>query len=368
MHIINFLIILKGVLMAKDTMKETALTTTTIHAVLAQNLTKIIHKKKLSQSTLVSLCKEKGFKISQGTISNAMRGRGNVTLDTIWALSEVLETDISTLLNTSTTEDSSFFSRMIPHGDFFITSPDDPSFHGYLGDYSLLFYKTTGKDDDLLCGTLTLTKSVDQRKCEANFTLPTGDFKTTAGVTMPIEKKFHGELVISKSMHSAYVFLCSENIGEVSLLVFHHWYILNNDLRCAMASAITTSSGSNRRPTIHRACIIRGNVDSKIYPYLKGQLLLNTAEILLSQNELDKILETPEIPDTFKTLVKQSINNEKYYIIKENSLIDPQAFSEFENTKWISYMRANSSAPKYNKISKRTDDALFSLLFKGMQT
>lgn len=354
--------------MEKNNQKEKAIVLTNIHEALAHNITKIIHERKLSQPTLVSLCKEKGFKISQGTISNAMRGRGNVTLDTICALSEVLEIDISTLLSTPTTKASSLFPRMTPQTNSFITSPDDPGFHGYLGDYSLLFYKTTGKDNDLLCGTLTLKESKDHQKCEAYLTLPTGDFKNISGVNTPIEKNFHGELVISKFMHSAYVFLYSEDIGEVSLLVFHHWYILNNNLRCAMASAITTSSGSNRRPTIHRACIIRGNVDSKIYPYLKGQLLLNTAEILLSQTELNKILETPDIPDDFKALIKQSITNEKYYMINENALIDPQKFSESENAKWISYIRANSSAPKYNKISKRTDDALFALLFKDIQT
>lgn len=338
---------------------------TKLHMTLSKNLKNIIAQKKLSQTAIVTLCKEKGYKITQGTVSNAIQGKKNITLDTIAALADVLETDISVLLTESLDPVHSFPSPF-SHSSSFITKPDDLAFQGYLGDYSLLFYRTSGKTNDLLHGNLSFQPSSDGRKCNATLLLPTGDYKTIGDTKIEIQKEYFGELVISKSMHSAYTMLYNENIGELSLLVFHHWYILNNTLKCAMASAITTSSGSNRRPTTHRACIIQGNTDitTEMLPFIQGQLLLNDSDIIISRSELTKLLHSPIIPNEFKNLIKRSISKENYCILNENLLSDTKALGEAESAKWISYVRYHSIAAKYNKISKRTDDSLFSLLFR----
>ena len=329
-----------------------------IYTILAQNVKNLMKSNQMSQLSIVSFCKTHGLKLSQGTISNVLNGRGNITLDTISTLAQVFDIDIIDLLTpqNSTTHITPFSS------DSFITFPDDAAFQGYLGTYELCFYKTSGKNSDLLHGTLVFDKSTDGKYCVASLTLPTGDTRMIDNQEVKIEKKYTGMLVISKIVHSAYVFLYNEQ--DISILVLHHWYILNNDLKCAMANAITTSSGSNRRPTTHRACIVRGKIPSEALPAIKGQLLLNDADMLISHTELGNLIDSIEIPESFKTLLKNATSKEYYRLVKENLLIDSSLFDEHENTRLISLVRSKSTAPRYNKISKRTDDSLFSLLFR----
>lgn len=330
-----------------------------IYTVLSQNVKNLMKANQMSQLSIVSFCQEHGLKLSQGTISNVLNSRGNITLDTISTLATVFDTDVIDLL---TPQNSATYITPFS-SDAFITNPDDVAFQGYLGTYELCFYKTSGKNTDLLHGTLIIDRSEDGKSCVASLTLPTGDTRMLDNQEVKIEKKYTGTLVISKIVHSAYVFLYNEQ--DISILVLHHWYILNNDLKCAMASAITTSSGSNRRPTTHRACIVRGKIPSEALPSIKGQLLLNDADMLISHTELNNLIVSKEIPASFKTLLKNATSKEYYRLIKENLLIDSSLFDEYENTRLISHVRSKSTAPRYNKISKRTDDSLFSLLFKN---
>lgn len=129
-----------------------------------------------------------------------------------------------------------------------------------------------------------------------------------------------------------------------------------------MASAFTTSSGSNRRPTMHRACLINGCYDQSLLPYIKGQLLLNNAEIIISQSELNNLYNDSRIPSDFKELLTKATSKEKYCLVKENQLIDSHTFNEKEHAMLISHLRSKSIAPKHNKISKRTDEMLFEIL------
>lgn len=338
--------------------------TSNINTILSQNLKKLMKEKGFSQKTLVKHCKSKNLTIAEGTIFNILHERRSVTLDTLSILAQTLDTDIFTLL-TPTDNASAHVSHTPLSLDTFITSPTDDAFKGFMGSFEVYFYKTAGKNLDLLHGTLKFESSSDGTTCIASLSLPTGDTRITDDKEVDIVKEYTGTLIVSKHMQSGYVFL--DNGRDISVLIFHHWYLQNNDLKCTMASAITTSSGSNRRPTTHRICITRDPIPHDKIPYIKGQLLLNDADILISQTDYNKLIASKNLPESFRTLLMDAASKEHYRLIKENQLIDSTLFSEHENAKFISQVRLKSIASKYNKISKRTDDSLFAILYKGME-
>ena len=96
-------------------------------------------------------------------------------------------------------------------------------------------------------------------------------------------------------------------------------------------------------------------------PYIQGQLLLNNSDILISERNLEQFKKDPRIPKHFLPLLNGALQNETYYSITEAKLTESN-FSEEDLVKLISLLRMYSEAPKYNKISRKTDDALYELL------
>ena len=95
---------------------------------------------------------------------------------------------------------------------------------------------------------------------------------------------------------------------------------------------------------------------------LKGQLLLNDGDIIVSRTNLQRFIDSPSVSDAFKKALKSSMQAEPFYLFKESALSNAN-ISENEQIALISSLRALSTAQKYNKISKRTEDALYALLY-----
>lgn len=106
-------------------------------------------------------------------------------------------------------------------------------------------------------------------------------------------------------MRAVYCYLINEHIGEMCMLIFQHIYTSYRLIETAMAIAVTTASGSNRRPTAHRMVISREPITGEVLEYIKGQLLMNSAEIHLSKEQLDDLVECRELPASFKELLKK---------------------------------------------------------------
>lgn len=331
---------------------------------------KLQKEQNYSQNTIVDKCRQNGFNISQSTISSIINGKGDIRLYTIMAITSAFDIGMDDFflmvedvireneINNPTTE----FMQQHP-ASFIITNPADSAFYGFLGDYYTYFYRTTGTEKELVRGELNFSPSSNKKKCIARLKLrlKPDEYIKKSSEEDRIDKLYEGEMFISQKMRVVYCYLYNDKAGEACMLIFKHWYILQSSLKCTMALAITTSSGANRLPTVHRMCLSR----KKIYPdkmeYVKGQLLLNDANIILTGQQVEELLNDCNLPDTFKELLKKSVAKDNCAYIQETSLYD-NTLSEDEQIKWISYVRAHSSAPKYNKISRRTEEALFSLL------
>ena len=212
-------------------------------------------------------------------------------------------------------------------------------------------------------GNLEFKNSPDNSFVEAIFSLPTGKKRENDDRVEDIVKNYKGQLVVSVPMRAAYCILYSEN--EICTFTFSHFHIINEQLKCVMANAVTVSAGSNRRPTIHRMCIIdeKIEIDNNSLTYIKGQLLLNEANILISAGNLELLRQSEELSTEFKQQLETARSKETYYSFSESKLIDGEV--DEKAAKNVSVVRNYSISGKYNKVSMRTDEMLYAIV-KGL--
>lgn len=274
----------------------------------------------ISQKKIVEYCKKKEIKITQSTISRALSHPESAKLSTIIDICSGLDLNMQEVFNRSFTYDASN-TDFVLNSNQFITDPSDKAFRGYKKKYQVYFYQTVGKDSDIIMGKLEFKNSSDGSFVEALFTLPTGKKRIVENKEEDIEKNYKGQLVVSIPMRAAYCILYSEN--EICAFTFSHFHIINEQLKCVMANAVTVSAGSNRRPTIHRMCIIdeKIEIDNNSLTYIKGQLLLNEANILISAGNLELLRQSEELSTEFKQQLETARSKETYYSFSESKLI-----------------------------------------------
>lgn len=332
---------------------------------IGKNIENLMKIQNVTQNELTERCKKAGFDISQSTISNAKRGQGNITMSSLLVIAHALNVNIMEILDAPyslTTEKTHEKESLLNvEGEMFVTNPESAYIKGYLGTFHLLFYKTSGASDDMVRGTLTINPSEDKTKCDVILQLDVNEI-TKSGEE--IKKVYKGQLIFSPAMRSVYVLLLNQHIGEISMLLFQQIFISYHQVETAMAVAITTASGANRRPAVHRMCLSRKEVGAENIDYIKGQLLMNTSDIFLTDEQLKNMLNSKSVPDSFKEILKKIANKGHCYRIPEANLIDT-SISDDEQLKIISYVRSQSISPKYNKVSKKTDDAIYALLGKN---
>ena len=306
----------------------------------------IIKSKKLTQTKVVELCENAGVPVSQGTISNITRGAKEIKLSSLISLCKGLNINIIDILSDDDTENKT------------VLKYDDKMYKGYTGTYHTYFFPTISNKEELLHGILDINEPNENGKCEADLKLYTGEKKKDGERDEEIIKYYTGEFAISGPMQSAYCLLNNSQTDEQCCFIFHHFYILNNELKCRVAAAVTTSAGGNRRPTIHRIYISRDKLSVEGEKYIRGQLRLNESEILINKNAYAELLATEEIPQEFTTVFKKEAKVESYYNVVEARLSNCGLKKE-EFARVISLLRDYSVAPKYNKVSMKTDEFVF---------
>lgn len=331
------------------------------------NIQDIMKRKKITQKEMEIKCADAGFTISQATISNAKRGNGNITISTLLAIAYALDVDIMELLDapysTKTEDIAKEFALLDFTGEMFITNPESIYIKCYLGTYHILFYKTSCSGDDMVHGTIQFMPNNNGTSCDVVMQIK---LEENLKSNMSNIKEYRGQLVASPLMRSMYVFLSNSELGESAMILFQQIFTSRHMVETAMAVAITTASGANRRPTVHRMCLSRNEIPADKIEYIRGQLLMNTEEIFLTDKQIDFICLQKNVPESFKELLRKARIKAKdpCYRIQEASLFDSSLSEKalFEN---ISFVRSQSVCSKYNKVSKKTDEILYSMLGKN---
>lgn len=313
----------------------------------------------LSQGRLSSLTG-----IAQPTISKIFSGEIKMSIAHVAKFCKAFDVDPSEVV---TFHDGKSYKTPNDEYDKDSTLIRDPShlaFKGYIGKYNFYFKSTISTEEEMIHGKLEFFPSKDNKSCIADLLLYTGKTKDGNKVT----KHYTGKLAISLSMSSCYCTLVSEEIGEMCFLVFDHMFLFNEDLVCRVACALTTSSGGNRRPTMHRLLICKdelniSNKQSEDYKFLSGHLKLNSSEIIISESNLSAIENDEKRTDLMHIIkkIEKNAETETFYKIDE-AFIRKAQYDLHTMIDVISILRENSIDCFNNKISCKSDEYVYNYL------
>lgn len=326
-----------------------------------------ITEENITQKNLAALSK-----ISQPTLSKLLSGKSKFTLDQLARISYALQIDISEIASFKTLKNDFINnispSRFVPENDSLVRDITRPAFKGYTNNtYYIYFYPTISTETNLIQGELTLRASEDNH-CKVDLKIYTGKIDVSG---QKITKNYTGDMIISVSFSSCYCSLINSEIGELCFLSFHHMFLFSQEIICRVGGVLTTSSGSNRRPTMHRMIISKYPFDiskeGDDLHFLKGQLKLNSSRIIISKEKFDKLLDNSDIKSNeelvgfFKEFEERVTPPKEYYEIDEAQLLglDTPVMTKIMG---ISLLREASVTKKYNKISTKTDEFLFTYL------
>ena len=349
------------------------------YAQLSKKLRDIMEEKGKTEAEVRAQCLKNNFPISQSAVSKILsypKPKGyadekfySITLINFVQICKALEVEPGDIINadaklslhTSAAQETNQMSKRTA----FVFRPNEDEFKGYDGMYHCYFFPTISSEPNLLYGQLTFTPSKLKDFCTAKFSLDTGKVNQSSGE--PIKKEYDGELIISPRMGSCYCLLKNTTIGEICLLVFHHMYLNNENLKCRVAVVATASAGDNRRPTIHRMLISREEISTENLGLLRSQLLLNTSDIVISKESLEELIAREgALPPQVAQLFGTAIHEEEFYRFSEFQIRNLNISLE-EKIKAICELRNHSTAQKYNKIGTKTDELVFDYLSKVMQ-
>ena len=333
---------------------------------IGSRLNQVLTSLNLSQHQLLLMCEEKGYQISQSALSKLLSG-SSVQILHIAQICDVLKIDIAEVLSLSL-EEVNIRKPETEKTKNLITNAKDQAFRGYLGIYHAYFY-TTKNEESIHNGIFELKEDPQSHKCVADFRFKTGE-KNAAG--NDIEKHYSGTATCSNYMRTIYCDIKSEEIGEISYLLFHYDFLAYQDLECRIATVITVSSGIKRLPTMHKLLLTRKKLSAEELDYLCGQLRLNNSEILISENAYRGFLHDPMLPKSFFDYFgkleteaegfKSSVAKVTYYSFNESLLSDSFLHKEIDRIKIICLLRKYSSAPRCNKISAKAEELTYKFL------
>lgn len=307
--------------------------------------------------------------INQSTISKLLANKSKLTVEQLVKISIALKTDISELVTLESKNLNSMDNiySSIDENDNLVCNTKRSAYKGYLNnEYSIYFYSTVSSENKLIHGKLCLNDT-DENRCRISLKLYTGKIDISGE---KITKNYTGDMIISIPLSSCYCILVNQSIGEMCFLIFHHMFLFNHEMMCRVGACLTTSSGENRRPTLHRMIISKYEFDlqddNPDLHFLKGQLKLNDSKIMISKASLEELKRyalknnLEEFQDFFSSFETLS-TSEEYYIIDENKLLD-STISISTKIQCISLLREKSISNRYNKISTKSDEYLFKYL------
>ncbi len=325
----------------------------------------IMEERDISQGTLAL---KSG--LGQSTVSKFLSGDTRVSLIHVAKICRALEIDPGDILSLTNDKDCrEEILNVSDEEDMLIYSPSHPAYKGYLRSFKVYFNSTISSENKILQGDLKFEPSINGKYCVAELVLDTDKRKENGE---PIQKYYKGKLIISLSMSACYCILTEKNIGEICFLTFNHMFLFHEDLVCRLACVVTVSSGGNKRPTMHRLLISRINLDVKNpeaedSKLLRGQLLLNTSDIIIEKDAYEKLKKTEkssldcnEMRELIDEFEKGCESLEVYRM--DESKLRKGSYKMEDKVKMISLLREYSMSSKYNKISTKADEHIYHYL------
>ena len=373
-----------------------------------------IKSRGIEQAKLSEQVQKLGFTMSPAKLSKMLNTGSGMTLGCVAALCELMGLDMNRILSTKNddnlvctndnsldaggkevTEKEAMAKAIQSTVDFeddplsLISSPNDNPrkdvFNGYAGKYYIYFFKTKSFSEGYHEGILTIDKSNNGFKYQAEVVIP---IKNQDGKTEP--KSYTGKAAVSMFMDSLYIVLGNTDIGEIVTIILPHRKLNYDNLRCTLGAVATTSTGETHYPTMQRVLVSDKKITPDLYYYLEGEMLMNENEILLKVDDYKRFLKelgykeesrTWESNDVHPNSTWEKYKQEyraffatsedpatipgitpiEYYSIPE-SIIRESKMSTLAKAQVISRLRAHSVSVHYNKIGKKGAQRVYTLV------
>ncbi len=174
-------------------------------------------------------------------------------------------------------------------------------------------------------------------------------------------------MIISLQQSACYCIVSSPALSEVSSLFFYHRFFSDSNLQVRMAVASTICAGDSRRPTIHRMLICEPGTISNAarVEFAAAQLLLNDAQIRISEKRFNELAETNEqLAGLFGSIKGKIRSAENVFTIEESDILTIPGYGYAQLVEAITKLRLNTDVQRYNKVGSKCDNMLYRYLFK----
>lgn len=235
---------------------------------------------------------------------------------------------------------------------------------GYCGEYHSLFFSTDSDDRRLVEGLFQIEEDPsDSSLCRAHMTLYNENHTEI--------KWYSGPFFINRHYRTWHCILIGHKKQEVCMLTSCHFNATLCPNQFNMALALTTSSGGQKRPTVHRLFLSRNPVPPKDRTLIQAQLMLNTDSICVSEDMLlaledDTKRRLSKIKSKQKQSEYQAVLNaidtirhvgqkQTYYTINESIIFGSETIATEKHYRGVAVakLRACSNNVYYNKVSQR---------------
>jgi len=319
-----------------------------------------------------------GEKLNSGTISGYKNGKINIPPVFVWEVCKLLgistdeifqrvetkiaqERPVPNKQDTNKENAAKLVSLSLPASPSIVTEPMDSVFRGYLGDYYIYFTPTYSSGKGFIKGRMNISKGDSDIRVKIKL-----EEHVEGESGHHIDKTYEGVLVHSTTVKCCYCILSSPVIGEMCFFMFRHFHLNNQDLQCRMAETLTASAGGeDKAPTIHRMLISRAQISDRDIFSLLPLLSLNNSQIIISQHVLQSLAkDNPAYEEIINYIMDlPGTKPESYYHIRENILRSAiYGHKDISLISMILSLREQALSSRYNKVSKKADELLRSLL------
>lgn len=327
-----------------------------------RNLDALMRSAGISQTQLVAELEGRGLSVGQGNLSQYLSGKKHIPLSLIVHLCDYFNMSLAELVDENFGGAKQAGAQMpqlysddlllqVPYlGDAFVIDPSDPHFFGYLQTYYVYLFPSQAEEERIRTGTLKLM--ANGSVCEAVLEIDTN--KLTDG--KPIIKVYRGRCIISTTMRAVYILLTAEK-GELSVLNFRYFNLMQLPLDCRIACTLINSTGEEHPPTVQRMFLSRTKIDEEHLPLLLPHLYLNSGTIRIRKEHLDALREESELFRDPVDAITAMVQPTPIYCLDEDHVLisAKQYLTKPQVQIFLSRIRSLSEHHYLNKASRQAD-------------
>ena len=208
--------------------------------------------------------------------------------------------------------------------------------------------------------TGTLKLMANGSVCEAVLQIDTN--KISDG--RPVIKVYRGRCIISTTIRAVYILLTEPQKGELSVLNFRYFNLLQHPLDSRIAATLINATGEDHPPTIQRMFLSRTLLEPEHLPLLLPHLYMNSGTIPIRPEQLRAIVGEDAV---YAAPVEElCARNEATTILcldeDEILLIAKKHLNKQQRYALLSKIRGRAEHHCFNKVSRRADQISHKLL------